>query len=63
MEYLTGVAKKETLEISELLAGDLAGQKVKVNGAVHTIRDMGTVAFVVLEKKRRICCRAYTRKA
>ena len=35
MEYLTGVAKKETLEISELLAGDLAGQKVKVNGAVR----------------------------
>ena len=25
MEYLTGVAKKETLEISELLAGDLLG--------------------------------------
>ena len=53
MEYLTGVAKKETLEISELLAGDLAGQKVKVNGAVHTIRDMGTVAFVVLRKRER----------
>lgn len=51
MECLTGVAKKETLEISELLAGDLAGQKVKVNGAVHTIRDMGTVAFVVLRKR------------
>ena len=51
MEYLTGVAKKETLEISELLAGDLAGQKVKVNGAVHAIRDMGTVAFVVLRKR------------
>lgn len=51
MEYLTGVAKKETLEISKLLAGDLAGQKVKVNGAVHTIRDMGTVAFVVLRKR------------
>lgn len=51
MEYLTGVAKKETLEISELLAGDLAGQRVKVNGAVHTIRDMGTVAFVVLRKR------------
>ena len=62
MEYLTGVAKKETLEISELLAGDLAGQKVKVNGAVHTIRDMGTVAFVVLRKEKD-CCRVYMRKA
>ena len=26
-------------------------QKVKVNGAVHTIRDMGTVAFVILRKR------------
>lgn len=51
MEYLTGVAKKETLEISELLASDKAGQRVKVNGAVHTIRDMGTVAFVILRKR------------
>ena len=25
--------------------------KVKVNGAVHTIRDMGTVAFVILRKR------------
>ena len=28
-----------------------AGAKVKVNGAVHTIRDMGTVAFVILRKR------------
>ena len=24
---------------------------MKVNGAVHTIRDMGTVAFVILRKR------------
>lgn len=53
MEYLTGVKPKETKEISELLEQAEAGAKVKVNGAVHTIRDMGTVAFVILRKKRR----------
>lgn len=50
MEYLTGVRQKETLEISELLTAE-EGRRVKVNGAVHTIRDMGTVAFVILRKR------------
>lgn len=51
MEYLTGVAKKDTLEISELLTLEKKGQKVKVNGAIHTIRDMGNIAFVILRKR------------
>lgn len=51
MEYLTGVAKKDTWEISELLACGGEGQKVKVNGAVHTIRDMGNIAFIILRKR------------
>lgn len=51
MEFITGVNEKETLEISRLLAGGLEGKTVKVNGAVHTIRDMGEVAFVVLRKR------------
>ena len=38
---MTGVNKKDTVEISEILAGDFEGKTVKVNGAVHTIRDMG----------------------
>ena len=53
MEFITGVAKKETLEISELLAQELDGKTVKANGAVHTIREMGNVAFVVLRKRDR----------
>ena len=59
MEYQTGVKKKDTLEITELLNAK-TGEAVKVNGAVHTIRDMGTVAFVILRKKRRpapVCIR------
>lgn len=50
MEFISGPKKKETLEISEILSGDFIGQTVKLNGAVHTIRDMGDVAFVLLRK-------------
>lgn len=51
MEFMTGVNKKETLEIGDLLTGSYEGKSVKVNGAVHTIRDMGEVAFIVLRKR------------
>ncbi len=51
MEFMTGVNRKETLEISELLAGDFTRKTVRVNGSVHTIRDMGEVAFVILRKR------------
>ena len=54
MEYYTGVAKKETMEISELCGKAKTGGTgsiVRVNGAVHTIRDMGNVAFVILRKR------------
>ncbi len=50
MEYLTGVKKQDTLEISELLK-QKEGAVVKGNGAVHTIRNMGEVAFVILRKR------------
>ena len=50
MEYLEGVKRAETLEIGELLE-QTEGTEVKVNGAVHTIRDMGNVAFVILRKR------------
>ena len=51
MEYVTGVRKKDTMEISELLELGKPGETVKVNGAIHTIRNMGTVAFVILRKR------------
>ncbi len=51
MEFTTGIRKKETVEISELLTGDYMGRNVKVNGAVHVIRDMGEVTFVILRKR------------
>ena len=51
MELVKGVKKTETLELAELLDEAVKGQTVKVNGAVHTIRDMGNVAFVILRKR------------
>lgn len=51
MEFLTGVKEKETLEIGRLLEDGMLGRTVKVNGAVHAVRDMGTVAFIILRKR------------
>lgn len=51
MEFLSGVTEKETLELDELLKPERIGSEVKVNGAVHTVRDMGDVVFVVLRKR------------
>ena len=51
MEFVTGVKKKETLELSELLEAGRIGTEVRVNGAIHTIRDMGTVALDVYKRQ------------
>ena len=50
MEFLEGIALKETKEISELVELE-EGVEACVNGAIHTIRDMGTIAFVILRKR------------
>lgn len=39
------------MEIPALLAMPKEGETVKIHGTVHTIRDMGEVAFVVLRKR------------
>lgn len=50
MEFLTGVAEKQVLGVQEILDGDYVGKTIHINGAVHNIRDMGEVAFVILRK-------------
>ena len=50
MEFLTGVKEKETIGIREILSGHYVGKTVKMNGAVHNIRDMGEFAFIILRK-------------
>ena len=51
MDFVTGVVKKDVLELEQLLEEGREGSEVKVNGAVHSIRDMGEVAFIILRKK------------
>jgi nondiscriminating aspartyl-tRNA synthetase len=51
MDFLTGNTKKDTLDLEEILAGDYEGKEVRIYGAVHKIRDMGDVAFVVLRRR------------
>lgn len=51
MEFIKGVEKKDVISPEEILKGDYVGKTVKVNGSVHTIRDMGDVSFIVLRKK------------
>ena len=51
MEFVTGLIQPTSKEISELMAPEMDGAQVVVNGAVHTVRDMGEVAFVVLRKR------------
>ncbi len=50
MEFMDGVKKKDVVEIQELLDGGCTGKTVTLRGAVHTIRDMGEVAFIILRK-------------
>lgn len=51
MKFLEGVSQKETMEIRELLEKTQEGAVVKTNGAIHTIRNMGNVAFVILRRR------------
>lgn len=51
MEFIQGVTPKETVEISEIIEKELFDTEVKVTGAIHSIRDMGEVEFVILRKR------------
>lgn len=50
MKFLRGVKENETIGIQEIMQGSYENKTVKINGAVHTIRNMGEVAFVILRK-------------
>lgn len=51
MEFVRGVIEKDTLELSDLEKEGMAGNRVKVNGAIHAIRDLKTIAFIILRKQ------------
>ena len=52
MEFVNGVKEKRVLDIREVLEGEYEGKEIRMNGAVHTTRHMGEVAFVILRKSR-----------
>ena len=51
MEFVTGVRKKETLELSKVLAPQSLDQEVLTDGSIYSIRNMGEIAFVILRKR------------
>ncbi len=50
MEFISGVNRQEDITVSELLSGDYIGRSVKMRGAVHNVRQMGEISFVILRK-------------
>jgi nondiscriminating aspartyl-tRNA synthetase len=50
MDFITGISKKGTSEVRDLLMESPSGP-VKLNGCIHSIRDMGEVAFIVIRKR------------
>ena len=51
MEFLDGTWKKEVTSWEALLGEELLDQEVVLEGAVHSIRNMGDVAFVILRRR------------
>ena len=51
MEFLDGTWKKEVTSWEALLGEVLLDQEVVLEGAVHSIRNMGDVAFVILRRR------------
>lgn len=50
MDFVSGIYEKDAIEVKELAAGNSVGKTVKMRGAVHTVRDMGEIHFLVLRK-------------
>lgn len=51
MEFITGLKQQEEAELEDLLKAE-EGTTIILEGAVHSIRDMGEIAFVILRKGR-----------
>lgn len=54
MEYMDGTWKKEATAWEKLLGNPLPDGKAVVEGTVHSIRNMGDVAFVILRRREGI---------
>ena len=50
MEFITGLKQQEEAELEDLLKAE-EGTTIILEGTVHSIRDMGEIAFVILRKR------------
>lgn len=50
MEFITGLKQQEEAELEDLLKAE-EGTTIILEGAVHSVRDMGEIAFVILRKE------------
>ena len=50
MEFITGLKQQEEAELEDLLKAE-EGTTIILEGAVHSVHDMGEIAFVILRKK------------
>ena len=50
MEFITGLKQQEEAELEDLLKAE-EGTTIILEGAAHSIRDMGEIAFVILRKR------------
>ena len=51
MEFLDGRWEKKVNTWEELLGNSLLNQEAVLEGAVHSIRNMGDVAFLILRRR------------
>ena len=51
MEFMDGTWKKEFNTWEELVGNNLLNQEAVIEGAVHSIRNMGDVAFIILRRR------------
>lgn len=51
MEFMDGTWKKDVCSWEDLMGEGLLNQEAVVEGAVHSIRNMGDVAFVILRRR------------
>lgn len=51
MEFVCGLKRDKDLPVAALLENGRAGQTITIRGAVHSVRYMGEVAFVVVRKR------------
>ncbi len=49
--FIGGVSENNYLEMPELLNPENLGKEIRTEGAIHAIRNMGKVAFIVLRKR------------